>query len=142
MTSAWAALALLGPRADGLLASLGPDLSPGEDAIRHVELGHAPAMLVPWLRPKGLYLMVSSEFALHLHDRLAAAGDGFGLRHAGSLAAEGLAVEAGVPRFGTEMSPNIPAAAANLDRLLDVEGNRGFIGRAAGRNSIHSHARG
>src|SRR5207245_6176426 len=64
-------------------------------------------------------------------ERLAAAGDGFGLRHAGSLAAEGLAVEAGVPRFGTEMSPNIPAAAASIDRLLDVERNRGFIGRAA-----------
>jgi glycine cleavage system aminomethyltransferase T len=131
VTSAWAAIAIIGPRADGLLASLCSILSPGDDVIRHIELAYAPVMLVPWLRPKGLYLMVSSEFALHLHERLVAAGDAFDLRHAGSLAAEGLAVEAGVPRFGTEMSPNIPAAAANVDRLLDVEGNRGFIGRAA-----------
>src|SRR6185312_4615490 len=66
------------------------------------------------------------------------AGAAHGLRHAGSLAAEGLAVERGVRRFGSEVNPQISAVAAGIDEALDLEGNRDFIGRdAVGRERRH-----
>ena len=131
VTSAWAAIALIGPRADALLASLCRDLPADNTMVRHIHVAYAPGMLVPWLRPSGLYLMIPTEFAPHVYEGLVSVGDAFGLKHAGSLAAEGLAVEQGLPRFGTEIGPNIPAMAADIDSLLDLECNRGFIGRSA-----------
>jgi 4-methylaminobutanoate oxidase (formaldehyde-forming) len=131
VTSAWAAIALVGPRAEAQLASLCRTLPTDGARVREIEVGHAPGMLVPWLRSGALYLMLPTEFALHVYERLVVAGNAFGLKHAGSLAAEGLAVQHCIPRFGTEMSPNITAVSSNIDRLLDLEGNRGFIGRAA-----------
>src|SRR5882757_5899590 len=47
------------------------------------------------------------------------------------MAATALATRHGVPQFGAEDSPQIAVVAAGLDRLLDVGGNRGFIGRTA-----------
>jgi glycine/D-amino acid oxidase-like deaminating enzyme/glycine cleavage system aminomethyltransferase T len=131
VTSAWAAIALIGPRADALLGGLCRDLPSDSTMVRHIDIAYAPGMLVPWLRPKGLYLMIPTEFAIHVYERLVSEGDAFGVKHAGSLAAEGLAVEHGIPRFGTEIGPNIPAVAADIDRLLDLERNTGFIGRSA-----------
>jgi glycine/D-amino acid oxidase-like deaminating enzyme/glycine cleavage system aminomethyltransferase T len=131
VTSAWAAIALVGPRAEALLASLCRELPADKGTIRQIEIAYAPGMLVPWLRPVGIYLMLPTDFALHVHERLVAAGGAFGLKHAGSLAAEGLAVEHFIRRFGTELSPNIAAVSASIDRLLDVDRNRSFIGRTA-----------
>jgi 4-methylaminobutanoate oxidase (formaldehyde-forming) len=131
VTSAWAAIALVGPRAEALLASLCRNLPTDGARVQEVEVGHAPGMLVPWLRSGALYLMLPTEFTLHVYERLVAAGNAFGLKHAGSLAAEGLAVQHCIPRFGTEMSPNITAVSSNIDSLLDLEGNRRFIGRTA-----------
>jgi glycine/D-amino acid oxidase-like deaminating enzyme/glycine cleavage system aminomethyltransferase T len=131
VTSAWAALALAGPHSLALINELAGRKVVLGGTVQRIELGYAPAMLVPWLRPTGLYLLVPTEFAADLHERLLEAGKGQGLRHAGSLAAAALATRHGVPQFGAEASPQISAVAAGLDRLLDVEGNRGFIGRTA-----------
>jgi 4-methylaminobutanoate oxidase (formaldehyde-forming) len=114
-----------------LLARLCQDLPADNTMVRHIHIAYAPGMLVPWLRPSGLYLMTPTEFAPHVYERLVSVGDAFGLKHAGSLAAEGLAVGQGVPRFGTEIGPNIPAVAADIETLLDLQRNRGFVGRSA-----------
>jgi 4-methylaminobutanoate oxidase (formaldehyde-forming) len=131
VSSGWAALALAGPRSLPLIRELaGKGFEPNA-SLQSVELGYAPAMLVPWLRPAALYLMVPTEFAADLHERLTETGKGQGLRHAGWLAAAALATRHGTPQFGSEASPQISAVASGLDRLLDVEGNRSFIGRTA-----------
>jgi 4-methylaminobutanoate oxidase (formaldehyde-forming) len=131
VTSGWAALALTGPHAHALIHDLAGRKIELGDAVQRVALGYAPAMIFPWQRLTGHYLMLPTEFAADLHERLVEAGKGQGLRHAGSLAAAALAALHGVPQFAAEASPQISAVAAGLDRLLDVEGNRSFVGRTA-----------
>jgi 4-methylaminobutanoate oxidase (formaldehyde-forming) len=130
VTSGWAALALAGARATALLATL--DASPtGGNRRCAIEIGYAPADLISWPTPVSYYLLIPAEFAAGVHDRLVEVGAAHGLRHAGSLAAEALAVGRGVRRFGSEVNPQISAVAAGIDGALDLEGNRDFIGRDA-----------
>ncbi|HWA43565.1 MAG TPA: FAD-dependent oxidoreductase [Hypericibacter adhaerens] len=131
VTSGWAALALAGPHSLALANELAGRKLELNGTAQRVELGYAPVLSLPWLRWASLYLLVPTEFAADLHDRLVEAGRSLGLRHAGSLAAAALATRHGIPQFGAEASPQISVVAAGLDRLLDVEGNRGFIGRTA-----------
>jgi glycine/D-amino acid oxidase-like deaminating enzyme/glycine cleavage system aminomethyltransferase T len=131
VTSGLAALALQGPRTLALLQSFGGDLQPSAGRMLACELGYAPVSLLPGEAGQGAYILVASEFAADLHERLAAAGAGFGLSPAGSLAQDALDIARGRPRFGIEATPQLSAVAAGLDGGLDATGNRGFIGRGA-----------
>ncbi|HSY87988.1 MAG TPA: FAD-dependent oxidoreductase [Verrucomicrobiae bacterium] len=131
VTSGFAALALQGPRAMALLQSLGGDLKPAAGRMLACELGYAPCLLLPGETGDGFYILVASEFAADLFERLTAAGAGFGLSPAGSLAQDALDIARGRPRFGIEATPQLSAVAAGLDAGLDPAGNRGFIGRGA-----------
>ncbi len=131
VSSGWATLALVGPEAPALLGMLCGKLPDERGASREIELGYAPGLLLRWPAPAGFYLLTPTEFAWGLHERIAAAGGRHGLRHAGSLAAEALAIGQGLRRFGSEANPQISAVAAGIDASLDVDANRGFIGRAA-----------
>jgi len=130
VTSGWAAMALAGPKAATLLVALG---APPSDAGRRraIEIGYATGELLPGPAPASFYLLVAAEFAGGAYDRLVDAGAAHGLRHAGSLAAEALAVGRGVRRFGSDASPQLSAVAAGIDGALDLDGNRDFIGRDA-----------
>jgi glycine/D-amino acid oxidase-like deaminating enzyme/glycine cleavage system aminomethyltransferase T len=130
VTSGWVALALAGASAPALLATLGAQPS-DPDRLRAIEIGYAPGKLFALPALASFYVLVPAEFAAGAHDRLVAAGAAHGLRHAGSLAVEALAVGRGVRRFGSEANPQISAVAAGIDGALDLDGNRGFIGRAA-----------
>jgi 4-methylaminobutanoate oxidase (formaldehyde-forming) len=130
VTSGGAALALAGPKAATLLAMLGAPPSDA-DRLRAIEIGYAPGQVFAWPAPASFYLLIPAEFAAGAHDRLVDAGAGHGLRHAGSSAAEALAVWRGVRRFGSDVNPQISAVAAGIDGVLDLDGNRSFIGRAA-----------
>ena len=130
VTSGWSAMALAGPKAATLLAALG---APPTDAGRRraIEIGYAPGELLAWPAPASLHLLVPAEFAAGAYCRLVDAGAAHGLRHAGSLAAEALAVGQGVRRFGNDANPQISAVAAGIDGALDLDSNRDFIGRDA-----------
>ena len=130
VTSGGAALALAGPKAATLFATLGAPPSDA-DRLRAIEIGYAPGQVFAWPAPASFYLLIPAEFAAGAHDRLVDAGAGHGLRHAGSSAAEALAVWRGVRRFGSDVNPQISAVAAGIDGVLDLDGNRTFIGRAA-----------
>jgi 4-methylaminobutanoate oxidase (formaldehyde-forming) len=129
VTAGWAAIALAGSRTATLLAALGA--SPIEGGLTAFEIGYASAQLLAWPTPASFYLLIPTEFAAGAHERLVDAGAAYGLRHAGSLAAEALAVGRGVRRFGSDVNPQISAVAAGIDGLLDLDGNRDFIGRDA-----------
>jgi glycine cleavage system aminomethyltransferase T len=131
VTSGFAALALQGPRALAMLQSLGGDLKPAAGRMLACELGYAPCLLLPGETGDGFYILVASEFAADLFERLTAAGAGFGLSPAGSLAQDALDIARGRPRFGIEATPQLSAVTAGLDAGLDPAGNRGFIGRGA-----------
>jgi len=134
VTSGWAIFALQGPRALALLERIGGPHVPSGGRLIHCELGYAPAMLIPAApsRINGPHLvLVPTEFAAGLHESLTAAGADFGLRHAGSLASDALALIAMRPRFGHEATPLLSVVGSGLDGNLDVEGNRSFIGRSA-----------
>jgi 4-methylaminobutanoate oxidase (formaldehyde-forming) len=99
--------------------------------MHDVELDYAPGRLISWPGADIHYLMTPTEFAVGVHDRLVAEGQSLGLRHAGSLAAEVLAIGQQLRRFGSEANPMISVVAAGLDGGLDLEANRRFIGRAS-----------
>jgi 4-methylaminobutanoate oxidase (formaldehyde-forming) len=130
VTSGWAAIALAGPKAATLLSMLGAPPTDG-NRRRAIEIGYAPGELFTWPAPASFYLLMPAEFAASAHDRLVEAGAAHGLRYAGSLAADGLAVRQAVRRFGSEANPQLSAVAAGIDGALDLDGNRSFIGRDA-----------
>ena len=130
VTAGWAAMALAGPKAATLLATLGAPPS-NADRLQTIEIGYAPGQLFVWPELASFYLLIPAEFASGAHERLVEAGAAYGLRHAGSLAAEARAVGLGVRRFGGDVNPQISAVAAGIDGALDLDGNRAFIGRAA-----------
>jgi glycine cleavage system aminomethyltransferase T len=114
-----------------LLQSFGGDLRPAAGRMLPCELGYAPAWLLPGESADGVTILVATEFAAALHERLTTAGAGFALSPAGSLAQEALDIARGRPRFGIEATPQLSAVAAGLDHGLDPTGNRSFIGRGA-----------
>jgi glycine cleavage system aminomethyltransferase T len=131
VTSAWSCIGLAGPRAHDLLAAAsGSGLESGDD-LRWLEVGYASALLLPWLGPDGRRLLVSTDSACAAFDGLWAHRERFGLRCAGSMAADALAIRHGAPRFGAEATPFCPAVAAGLDGCLNLEANASFIGRDA-----------
>jgi glycine/D-amino acid oxidase-like deaminating enzyme/glycine cleavage system aminomethyltransferase T len=131
VSSGFAAFFLQGPRAFDLLERLsGPiELQPG--VLSAFDLGYAPAQIVPWFGPEGLYVLVPTEFAAASYEKLIEAGAALRLALAGSLAAEGLAIKQARPRFGCEATPEISVVAGGLDGALDPAANRSFIGRGA-----------
>ncbi len=130
VTSGFASFSLRGPGSTALLRRLG-GAEPAEGRVLSCDLGYAPAQLLSGLEPRSVQILVPAEFAAGLHERLVDAGRDLGLCQAGSLAADALAVADARPRFGSEATPQLGAVAAGLDSGLDVEGNRGFIGRGA-----------
>jgi glycine/D-amino acid oxidase-like deaminating enzyme/glycine cleavage system aminomethyltransferase T len=131
VTAAYAAFTLDGPKALALLESLSGALRPVAGRRLEIELGYAPAQLLAGPRSGTFYVLLPAEFAAGIHERLVAAGPGFGFRPAGLLAGEALAALHSVRRFGPEVSPNLSVVATGLDAGIDAEGNRGFIGRSA-----------
>ncbi len=131
VTSAYGAIVLAGRKAAALLVRLGSEAGGCASHLGRVEIGYAPATLVPQFGPPGIYILMPTEFALHVHETLEQAGGELGLRLAGAFAEEQLALKHAVPRFGREVTPFLSAVASGIDGELDPASNRGFIGRGA-----------
>lgn len=134
VTSAWAVISVMGPRAEALLRKVSPDdiagFAPGE--AREIDLGLARvrAARMSYIGGKGVELYVPSECALHVYDTLAEAGAEFGVRDAGYYAIDALRIEAGRRAFAAELGPDETPLEAGL--LYTVKFDKGdFIGREA-----------
>jgi aminomethyltransferase len=129
-------LALVGPYAGKLLATLGIDPALEPLAFRQQDWRGFPITLTRFGEHNGYEIWCGHEHATYLWDRIAAAGAPFALMPAGLDALDTLDLEAGVPRPGRDYDgATDPAAATPLAGELRlsalIEAEQGFNGRAA-----------
>ncbi len=134
-TGAYAQLNLQGPRARDLLQTLtDTDLSnevyPYRTA-REISLGYARLFCIrmSYLGELGYELVIPTEQAVHVYDRIIAAGGAFGLRHAGLKALASLRLEKGYRDYGHDIDncDNLFEAGLSFTLALDHD----FVGRDA-----------
>ena len=137
VTSAYAQLNIQGPRSRELLAAVtGADVSDaafGFRAARHIDIGFARLLCIriTYLGELGYELHIPAEQAVHVYDRLVAAGCEFGLRHAGLKALSSLRMEKGYRDYGHDIDNTDTVLEAGLGFAVALDKPGGFIGRDA-----------
>ncbi len=135
-TSSRAVLNLCGPRSREVLAELSD--TPLDNAsfpymqARELDLGYAPvlALRVTYLGELGYELHVPVEYALHLHERLWAAGLRHGIANAGYRAINSLRLEKHYLVWGSDITPDYNPYEAGLGFCV-APGKGEFLARAA-----------
>ena len=137
VTSGEAVISLMGPRSRDLLASMS-DADLSNDGFpfgtaREIDLGLAivRAARITYVGELGWELYIPTEFATHVYDEIAAAGDAFGLRHAGYHALNSLRIEKAYRHWGHDMSDEDTALEAGLGFTVAWDKPGGFVGREA-----------
>jgi glycine cleavage system T protein len=137
VTSAEAVIAVMGPRSRELLASMSDaDLSNEAfpfGTVREIDLGlaYVRAARTTYVGELGWELYVPTEFATHVYDEIVAAGEAFGLRHAGYHALNSLRIEKAYRHWGHDMSDEDSVLEAGLGFTVAWDKPGGFIGREA-----------
>lgn len=137
VTSGYAVLSVMGPRSRELLASLtDADLSNAAFPFatsREIDLGFAfvRASRITYVGELGWELYVPTEFATHVYDAIVAAGDPFGLRHAGFHALNSLRIEKAYRHWGHDISDEDTPLQAGLGFTVAWDKPGGFLGRDA-----------
>jgi len=137
VTSAYAVLSVMGPRSRELLQSVTPDdLSNGAfpfGTSREIELGYAlvRATRITYVGELGWELYIPTEFALGVYDAIVAAGEPFGLRHAGYHALNSLRIEKAYRHWGHDITEEDTPLEAGLGFAISWKKPGGFIGRDA-----------
>jgi len=137
VTGAQAQINIQGPRSRELLQALtSADLS--NDGFpfrcaREIDLGLARvlAIRITYLGELGYELYVPAEQATHVHERLVAAGERVGMRHAGLKALASLRMEKGYRDYGHDIDNTDSVLEAGLGFAVDLKKPGGFIGRDA-----------
>jgi glycine cleavage system aminomethyltransferase T/glycine/D-amino acid oxidase-like deaminating enzyme len=135
-TSAYALLAVMGPRSRELLGRVSraafDDAAFPYAALREIDLGYATAQAVrrSYMGELGYELIVPTEFAVAAYETLHEAGADLGLVDAGYYAIESLRLEKGFRAWGRELGPEITPWEAGLGFAVKLD-KRDFIGRAA-----------
>jgi aminomethyltransferase len=154
-TQDYALIAVQGPAAAGILASL-TELEPGAAEPGAAEPGAAEpggaelgamkyyagafgevAGRKVWVArtgytgEDGFELYTRPEDAEHVWTAVTAAGDGAGLVPAGLAARDTLRLEAGMPLYGNELGPDVTPFEAGLGRVVKFDKPSEFTGREA-----------
>ena len=137
VTSAYAVLGVMGPRARDLLsrvtsADLRNDAFPFASS-REIDIAYATARAtrITYVGELGWELYVSAEFAAGVYDELMAHGAEFGLRPVGFHAVNSLRMEKGYRHWGHDISDEDTPQEAGLGFAVAHGKNAGFIGRDA-----------
>jgi 4-methylaminobutanoate oxidase (formaldehyde-forming) len=137
VTSAHAQINVQGPRSREVLqrvtsADLSNEAFPFRTA-REIDLGFARALCVriTYLGELGYELYVPAEQAVHAHDRIVAAGEPLGLRHAGLKALASLRMEKAYRDYGHDIDNTDSVLEAGLGFAVDWKKPGGFLGREA-----------
>ena len=137
VTSGWAVLNLVGPSARAVLqAASESDVSDAAlpfSTAREIVVGAAPvrAARIGYVGELGYELYIPTEFALHVYDRLWAAGQAHGIANAGYRAIESLRMEKGYVYWSGDISPDYTPYEAGLGFRVHLKSKGDFIGRAA-----------
>jgi len=137
VTTAYAVFGLMGPRSRELLARISTaDVGAEGFAFgtsRIIDIGPAlvRATRITYVGELGWELMVPTELATGVWDRVVDAGGDLGLRLAGYHAINALRLDKGYRAFGAELGPDRTPLEAGLLFTCDLAGDRAFIGREA-----------
>ncbi|MBI4882449.1 MAG: FAD-dependent oxidoreductase [Actinobacteria bacterium] len=141
ITSGYAVLGVMGPNSRALLQSL-TSRSPADDlsnecfpfgTSRIIDLAYARvrASRVTYVGELGWELYIATEFATGVFDAIVAAGQAFGLHHAGYHALNSLRMEKGYRHWGHDISPDETPLESGLGFVVAWDKAGGFIGRDA-----------
>jgi 4-methylaminobutanoate oxidase (formaldehyde-forming) len=136
VTSAYAVINLVGPKARDVLQSVTDDDVSNEAfpylAVRDIEigLGRARAARVGYVGELGWELHVSSDQAPHVYKTLREAGKAHGIADVGYRAIESLRLEKGYAYWSAEVTPDINPYEAGLGFCVALD-KGDFIGRDA-----------
>lgn len=137
VTSGYAQLNVQGPRSRELLqavtsADLSNEAFPFRTA-REIDLGFARALCVriTYLGELGYELYIPTEQAVHVHERLLAAGAPLGVRHAGLKALASLRLEKAYRDYGHDIDNTDSVLEAGLGFAVDLDKPGGFLGKDA-----------
>ena len=137
VTGGYAQLNIQGPRSRELLqsvttADLSSEAFPFRTA-REIDLGFARVLCVriTYLGELGYELYIPAEQAIHVYDRLTAAGAAVGLRHAGLKALSSLRMEKGYRDYGHDIDNTDSVLEAGLGFAVALDKPGGFVGRDA-----------
>jgi len=134
VTSAFTVLGVMGPRSRELLSRLtAADLSPAAfpfGTAREIEIGYAMvrATRITYVGELGWELYVPAEFAMNVYETTVAAGEEFGLRHAGYHAMDSLRMEKGYRSWGHDIGGEDTPLEAGLGFAVAFK-KEGFLGR-------------
>ena len=135
VTSAFAVLALMGPRARRVLETLTRDdishaAFPFAQA-RRLQVAGAPvlALRVTYVGELGWELHVPVEFAATVYEALMQAGAEFGIANAGYRAIETLRLEKGYRAWGADIGPDHTPFEAGLGWAVKMNSGMAFLGR-------------
>ncbi len=137
VTNAFAVLSIMGPRSREFLATLtDADLSNAAFLFatsREIDLGYAlvRASRITYVGELGWELYIPTDVATHVYDTIVAAGDGFGLRHAGYHALNSLRIEKAYRHWGHDMTDEDSLLEAGLGFTAAWDKPGGFLGREA-----------
>jgi 4-methylaminobutanoate oxidase (formaldehyde-forming) len=137
VTSALPMLALMGPKARALLATLSPD-DFSDSAFpfatsRIIDLGYARvrASRLTYVGEQGYELYMPTEFAGHVFDKLVEAGQAFNLRMGGFFAINALRMEKGYRHWGHDIGEEDTPYQGGLGFAVALDKPGGFTGREA-----------
>jgi 4-methylaminobutanoate oxidase (formaldehyde-forming) len=137
VTSGYAVLHVAGPRSRELLQRVTPaDLSPERfrflDA-REMEAGWATvwALRVSYTGELGWELYVPTEFAVDVYEKVVAAGEDLGLRHAGAFAFDAARLERGFRSWGHDVGQLDDPFESGLGFAVDLAKDAPFVGKEA-----------
>ncbi|MEX2630403.1 MAG: FAD-dependent oxidoreductase [Tistlia sp.] len=137
VTSAYAVLTVMGPRARDLLSQVTRDDLSNEAfpfaSCRDIAIGGAPvrALRVTYEGELGWELHLPSECAAAVFDRLSEAGGAFGLANCGYRAIESLRLEKGYRAWGSDITSDDTPLEAGLGFAVKLTANTPFLGREA-----------
>ena len=137
VTSGFAVLSLMGPRARDILAEATPDDVSNEGfpfaAWRAITIGGAPvkALRITYVGELGWELHVPTEHAISVYRRIRDAGTAHGLANAGYRAIESLRLEKGYRAWGSDIGPDYTPLEAGLAWAVKLRKNIDFQGRVA-----------
>ena len=137
MTSAYAQVNLIGPRARELMSALtSADMSNAAFPYRHgreIEIGYARVLCIriSYVGELGYELYIPTEQALHVYDLIVEAGEAFDLRHAGLKALNSLRMEKAYRDYGHDMDNTDNPYEVGLGQFVRLDKAEDFIGKQA-----------
>ncbi|MFO0616276.1 MAG: FAD-dependent oxidoreductase [Polyangiaceae bacterium] len=136
-TNGYAQINVQGPRSRELLSAITDEDMSNERfpfrAAREIAIGYARALCVriTYLGELGYELYVPAPQAMHVYERIVAAGGPLGLRHAGLKALASLRMEKGYRDYGHDIDNTDSVLEAGLGFAVDLKKAGGFIGKDA-----------